>query len=96
MSDTAEALKVWDALKPMIDKEIERRTRSCVRAKKMVVTAAPTNGLVGVAEPFGNEMMLPYSSTLTGLTVGDAVWVVYYFNNASTMIVMAKGDGQMS
>ena len=96
MSNTVEALKVWEALKPMIDREIERRTRSCVRAKKMTVTTAPANGVVGVAEPFGEEMLLPYSSALTGLTVGTAVWAVYYFGNASTMIVMAKGDGQIS
>ena len=41
MSSTDEALKIWNALRPMIDREIEAKTRSCVRAKKMVVTANP-------------------------------------------------------
>lgn len=94
MSDTAEALKVWDALKPMIDKEIERRTRSCVRAKKMVVTTEPDGSVIGVAEPFGDEMLIPYSSLLSGAKMDDSVWVVYFFNNASTMIAMTTGNGQ--
>lgn len=91
---TREAQKIWSALRPVIAKEIKSRTESCVRAKKMSVMTAPENGLVGVAEPFGPIVNVPYSSALT-LNVGDPVWVWWYFGNASTMIVMAKGDGQI-
>lgn len=96
MSDTDEALKIWKALKPIISELIEQKTRSCVRAKKMSVVTAPSNGLIGVAEPYGEEMMIPYSSLLSNAQAGDAVWVWYYFNNASTMIAMATGTGQLS
>lgn len=96
MSETDEALKIWKTLKPMIDQEIESKTRSAVRAKKMSVTTAPNDGLIGVAEPFGEEVMIPYSSSLSNAQVGDAVWVWYYFNNASTMIAMTTGAGQLS
>ena len=52
MSGVNEALKIWDALKPMIDKEIEAKTRSCVRAKKMVVKTPPNGTTIGVIEPY--------------------------------------------
>lgn len=95
-SNTSEALKIWDALKPMIDKEIEAKTRSCIRAKKMMVTTAPDGSVIGVAEPFGQEILIPYSSSLSDAQVNDAVWVWYYFNNASTMIAMTTGESQFS
>ena len=41
MSTTDEALKIWNALRPMVDREIKEKTRSCVRAKKMTVIYNP-------------------------------------------------------
>lgn len=93
MNDTAEALKVWDALKPMIDKEIERQTRSCVRAKKMTVTRRANGETIGVAEPYGEEVEIPYNSGLAGSRVGIPLWVYWYFNNASTMVAFTNGSG---
>ena len=93
MSDTAEALKVWDALKPMIDKEIERQTRSCVRAKKMTVTRRANGETIGVAEPYGEEVEIPYNSGLAGSRIGMPLWVYWYFNNASTMVAFTNGSG---
>lgn len=95
MSDTNEAMKIWNALKPMVNRQIEEKTKSCVRAKKMTVTTAPNGSVIGVAEPYGEEILIPYLSTLSGASVDDAVWVWYYFNNASTMIAMTMGNGQM-
>lgn len=95
MSNTDEAMKIWNALKPMVNRQIEEKTRSCVRAKKMTVTTAPNGSVIGVAEPYGEEILIPYLSTLSGAAVGDAVWVWYYFNNASTMIAMSMGNGQI-
>jgi len=96
MSETDEALKIWEALQPMIDHEIEEKTKSCVRSKKMEVTSAPDGSVIGVKEPYGYEVRIPYSSALTDVEVGETVWVWYFFNNASTMIAMTKGDGQMN
>lgn len=90
---TREAQKIWKALQPMVEREVHRQTNSCVRAKKMMVVTPPDGKLVGVAEPYGQTVFVPYSSALT-LVPGDAVWVYWYFGNASTMIVIAKGDGQ--
>lgn len=95
MSSTDEALKIWNALKPMIYREIEAKTRSCVRAKKMTVTTAPDGSVIGVTESYGAELFVPYLSALSGASAGDSVWVWYFYNNASTMIAMAFGNGQI-
>ena len=96
MSATEEALKIWKALKPMVNRQIEDKTRSSVRAKKITVTTPPVNGVVGVTETFCPEIFVPCSASLSDLRVGDAVWVWYFFNNASTMIVLSRGNGQFS
>ena len=96
MSNVNEALKIWDALKPMIDKEIEAKTRSCVRAKKMVVKTAPNGSTIGVIEPFDTSPLnIPYSSAVKDAQVGEAVWVQWFFGNSSTMMAIAYGDGDM-
>lgn len=95
MSATEEALKIWNALKPMVGRLIDERTRSCVRARKMLVTTAPDGSVIGVKHPYGDEVFIPYSSALGSVSAGDAVWVWIYGNNASTMIAMATGDGQI-
>ena len=92
---TREAQKIWDALCPMIDKEIETRTRSAVRSRKMTVMTAPNGQTIGVAAPFEKTVDIPYSSALANVRVGDAVWVEWRYNNASTMIAMATGEGQI-
>lgn len=91
--DTSEALKIWEAIRPMIDTEIAEKTRSCVRTRKMVCTTAPNGSVIGVAEPFGNEVKIPYSSSVSNAQVGDAVWVQWYYDNASTMLAISFGDG---
>lgn len=93
MSNTDEALKIWNALKPMIDREIKAKTDSCVRAKKMLVTTAPNETVIGVTEPYGTEIFVPYSSEIATSQVGDTVWVWYFYNNASTMIALTFGSG---
>lgn len=96
MSNVTEALKIWDALKPMIDKEIEAKTRSCVRAKKMVVKTPPNGSTIGVIEPYeANAINVPYSSAVKDAQAGESVWVQWFFGNASTMMAIAYGDGDM-
>lgn len=95
MDDTNEALKIWEALRPMVDREIKERTASCIRSKKMTVTSAPNGSTIGVCEPFDTvSYNIPYSSAVKGASVGDAVWVQWYFDNASTMIAVAYGNGK--
>lgn len=92
---TREAQKIWNALRVMVDQEIDRRTASCVRSRKMTVMSAPNGSTIGVSEPFGQTINIPYSSALANVRVGDTVWVDWKFDNASTMVAMATGDGQI-
>lgn len=91
---TREAQKIWKAIQPMVRKEARDAAQSAVRAKKMTVVTPPNGQTVGVAEPFGETLNLPYSSALPSLSPGDAVWVQWFYDNASTMMVICKGDGQ--
>lgn len=92
---TREAQKIWNALRVMVDAEIDKRTASCVRSRKMTVMSAPNGSTIGVAEPFGQTVNIPYSSALSNVKVGDTVWVDWKFGNASTMVAMATGEGQI-
>ena len=98
MPDTGEALKIWQALRPMVDKEISEQTESCVRAKKMIVKQPPSRdreGAVslGAFEPYGEENILPAGDEIENAIPGSPVWVYWYLNNASTMHVALNGDG---
>lgn len=98
MPDTGEALKIWQAIRPMIDKEIAEQTESCVRAKKMIVKQATVQNedgsvSLGVSEPYNDKVMIPSGDELSNVNPGSPVWVYWYFNNASTMHVALNGDG---
>ena len=92
---TREAQKIWDALSPMISSLVSRSTRSCVRARKMQVMEPADGRFLAVAEPYGNTIRVPYSAALQDVPVGSAVWVIWFFDNASTMIAVATGAGQL-
>ena len=91
------SLKIWNALEPLIKREIERQTRSCQRMKSMTVSTAynGSSGLVGVKEAFGSEVFLPVMSTMdkSKLIVGASVWVCMPYSSMSNAIVTMMGDG---
>lgn len=93
-------LQLWKALQPMIDKEIEERTRNCVRMQKMTVTTVYDDSTkrIGVAIPFGTEVQLPVWGGLdpTFLSVNDTVWVLVPYSDFSNAIVFMAGDGSVS
>lgn len=91
---TREAQKIWNALRPMVREEARKAALPAVRAKKMTVMTPPNGKTVGVAEPFGPTLDVPYSTAISHLVVGDSVWVQYFYDNASTMFVVCRGDGQ--
>lgn len=97
MNTTEEAQKIWKALKATVDREIDSRTRSCMRTKNMTVTTVynSVTGLIGVKEAFGNEIFLPVYSNLnaSGLTAGTAVWVMMPYSSMNNAIVFMAGKG---
>ena len=91
------SLKIWNALKPMVDREIENRTRNCARMETGVITTAYNSATktVGVTKAFSREIQLPvYSNLDTGkLNVGKSVWVLVHYSRWTNAIVFMGGNG---
>lgn len=89
-------LSIYQAIQPMMDREIDSRTQSAVRMKNMVVTTAYDSGTktVGVTEAFGGEIFLPVFGGLdtTLLVKGAPVWVMMPYSSLSNAVVFAMGD----
>lgn len=85
-----DALDIWNALRPMIDKEIERRTNGMVQRRKAKVTTAPSSitKTIGVKEPFGTEMQVPFLPGVATAQVDDVVWVEYMFGASNAFVSM--------
>lgn len=84
-----QALDIWNAIKPMIDKEIEIKTKSMVQRRKAKVTTAPSlvTNLIGVTEAFGSEISVPFVSNLISAVVGDYVWVEFMYGATNSVAI---------
>lgn len=89
-------LSIYDAMRPLLDREIDSRTQSALRMKSMVVTTAynSVTETVGVTEAFGNEMQLPVFGGLdTSLLIkGVPVWIMMPYGSMSNAVVFTLGD----
>lgn len=85
-----EALAIWNSIKPMIDKEIDSRTRGMVQRRKAIVTTAPSSitRTIGVTEPFGNEYFVPFLSSVADAGIGEAVWVEFMYGASNAFVSM--------
>ena len=83
-----QALDIWNAIKPMIDKEIENKTRGMVQRRKAKVTTAPNGSVIGVTEAFGPEISIPYISSMSSAQVGDVVWVEFMYGATNAFASM--------
>lgn len=90
-----EAMAFWNAIKPAIDEEIKKQTKGMVQRRRMKVTTAPSlsTNAIGVTEPFGTEIFLPFTTNVINATVGDGVWVEYVYGATNSIVIsMASGD----
>lgn len=95
--DTLEIAKVFKKSIQKICKEVvEKETKSCFRVYKATVKTAPYTNENGVSvcdvllddEAFSqNVMQLPYSSSLSSMSVGDVVLVAKMFGSWRNAIV---------
>lgn len=85
-----QALDIWNAIKPMIDKEIENKTRGGVQRRKAKVTTAPSSSTnkVGVTEPFCPEYFVPFLPGVAEAKVGDVVWVEFMYGASNAFVSM--------
>ena len=91
-----EALAIWKSLQPIIDKEIDARTRGMVQRRKATVTTAPSSSTrtVGVTEPFGNEYFIPFLPGVADAQIGDVVWVEFMFGASNAFVAMYANVSQ--
>ena len=90
-----QALDIWNAIKPMIDKEIENKTRGMVQRRKAKVTTAPNGSVIGVTEAFGTEIFVPYVSSMANAQVGDVVWIEFMYGATNAFASMyASADSK--
>lgn len=91
------SLKIWDAIRPLVRREIRQNASGCTRMKNMMISTAynAQTGVVGVLEPFGKEILLPVRDTVDKalLTVGTPVWVLMPDGDASNAVVSMLGNG---
>ena len=85
-----ESFDFWKSIKPMIDEEIKAQTRGMVQRRKAKVTTAPSlnTNVIGVTEPFGSEMFIPFTTNLISATVGDVVWVEFMYGATNAFASM--------
>ena len=85
-----ESMAIWKSLKPMIDEEIKAQTRGSVQRRKMKVTTAPSlvTNVIGVTEPYGTEMLIPFNTNLSAAHVGDVVWVEFMYGATNAFASM--------
>lgn len=81
-----------EALRPLIERLIKEQTQNVLRVERFDV-AEPGNGTVmGVRQPFGNTIFLPYSNAVSGAKEGDTVLVLWR-GTLSTGKVWTFADG---
>lgn len=85
-----ESLEIWNSLKPMVDEEIKSQIRGAVQRRKAKVTTAPSlaTNTIGVTEPFGSEIFVPFATNLISATVGDVVWVEFMYGATNAFVSM--------
>ena len=88
-----EAVKIVNALKPVIKHWFDEWARSCVRAKKMTVTTAPDGDVIGVTDAFGDtELFVRYEPACQYASPGENVWCEWYFDNMATLHATKMGN----
>lgn len=80
------------ALEPLIRKIVDERMKNSLRVERYEVSTVANGSVMGVQQPFGNEIFLPYSSSVEGAHVKDSVLVLWR-GSLSTAKVWSYADG---
>ena len=89
LGDVSEFAK---ALEPLIWKIVDERTKNALRVERYEVSTAANGSVMGVRQPYGTEIFLPYSQEVSAAAVGDAVLVLWR-GSLSTAKVWCFGTG---
>ena len=80
------------ALEPIIRKIVDERTRNALRVERFDVSTVADGSVMGVRQPFGEEIFLPYSQQVENTAEGDSVLVLWR-GTLSTGKVWCFGNG---
>lgn len=93
MSILTDAAAFREAIAQIVREEIRDGTRDCLRVRKAVVVTPP-DGTSCSVRLVGDEtvLTLPYSTTVSTVMTGDAVWVAILFGSMRNAIVWDRYD----
>lgn len=80
------------ALEPLIQKIVDERTKNVLRVERYEVSTEADGSVMGVRQPYGKEIFLPYSSEVASAEEGDSVLVLWR-GSLSTGKVWCFGNG---
>lgn len=87
-----EANEFAKALEPLIQKIVDERTRNTLRVERYEVSTVANGTVMGVRQPFGQEIFLPYTQEVASAAEGDSVLVLWR-GTLSTAKVWCFGNG---
>lgn len=90
MLETSAALK--HALEPLIAQIVDERMRNALRVERYDVVTPPNGSVIGVKQPFGHEIFLPYCAEVASAAEGDTVLVLWR-GSLSTAKAWCFGSG---
>lgn len=82
----------WKALKPKVEEIIKVKGHNCLRVERFDVVASPDGSKIGVRQPFGTTISIPYCAEVADAKVGDTVLVLWW-GSLSTAKAWCYGDG---
>lgn len=80
------------ALEPLIRKVIAEQTRNALRVERYEVSTVADGTVMGVRQPYGSEIFLPYTQEVANAAEGDSVLVLWH-GKLSTAKVWFFGNG---
>ena len=89
----SEAQRFWEAIVGKVRQTAQEISKNAFRCERYEVTTAPDGSKIGVTLPMGSkEIFLPYSTEVSGATVGTPVLVVWW-GSMSNAKVYYYADG---
>ena len=80
------------ALEPLIQQIVDDRTKNALRVERYEVSTVADGTAMGVRQPYGTEIFLPYSQQVANAQEGDSVLVLWR-GTLSTAKVWCFGNG---
>ena len=87
-----EANEFARAMEPLIRRIVDERTKNVLRAERYEVSTEADGTVMGVRQPFGKEIFLPYTTEVANAEEGESVLVLWR-GTLSTGKVWCFGSG---